>query len=407
MNQHHFAQFEPPDLPPVLVIEATAKGWRGLTADGELLNVESASGHPVEIPTEKIGVTREGVPMGYRAVPARTEPGTIDDYTRCFDSAVRLMKANRLDMALTSIEVAISFASTTTARFNRAIILLSLGRWAEGFAEFENCELEQMFMRPMYREAIEHGFKPWNGEDIRGKRLLLLHDHGFGDSIMMLRFVPHLKVVLGAEVILMLPPELRRLGTQVGTVTANSMRVLHCDYFCSLLYLFRMLKLTPEKVPTGQYLSVNPLLEEKWKRRLGQRRKTIGVAWTPGKVHVGDYARAVPLGALTKTLDPDADLISVQVQGTAEADFLGVEHYPFEDFADCAALMSVLDEIVTIDTAAVHLAGAIGHPKITLLLPYWSSWRWLSPLYDNIRIVRQSHDDADWSRTCALLSKQI
>jgi hypothetical protein len=35
----------------------------------------------------------------------------------------------------------------------------------------------------------------------------------------------------------------------------------------------------------------------------------------------------------------------------------------FEDFADCAALMSLMDEIVTVDTAAVHLAGAIGIPR--------------------------------------------
>ena len=68
---------------------------------------------------------------------------------------------------------------------------------------------------------------------------------------------------------------------------------------------------------------------------------------------------------------------------------------PFDDFADCAALMSLMDEIVTVDTAAVHLAGAIGHPKITLLLSRWHSWRWQMPLYPNVCVCVQA-SEGDW-----------
>lgn len=404
----HYAMFDAPDLPPVLAIEGTARGWRGLTAEGELLNVESANGHPVAIPLgDSIAVTRDGHPVGYRALPKRPTPGTIDGYTRCFDAAVRCMRANRLGHALISIDTALSFAATTIARFNRALILLSLGQWKEGFEEFEACEQQPMFMRPMYREAIESGLKPWSREEIASKQLLLIHDHGFGDSIMMLRYVPMLQA-MGADVTLMLPPELRRLAGQLAPVTAHSPRgVLDIDYFSSLLFLFGLLGQRPETIPVGSYLKVDPVLVEKWQQRIGKRRrKTIGLAWTPGKPYRdGDYARAVPLGLLTKALGRDADLISVQQQGSAEADLLGVENYQFEDFANCAALMSVLDEIVTIDTAAVHLAGAIGHPRITLLLPCWASWRWLSPLYENIRVCRQRKADDDWTGTMAQLQQ--
>lgn len=388
--------FDAPDLPPVLAIEMTARGWRGLTAEGEIFNVESANGHPVEIPSGSIAVTREGRPVGYRALPTRVSPGAIDGYTRCFDAAVRSMRANRLTLALTSIETALSFAATTRARFNRAIILLSQGKWDEGLTEFEACEREPSFVRSNYRAALERGLPLWDGEaDIAGKRLLLIHDHGFGDSIMTLRYVPQLRA-MGAEVTLMLPPELRRLATQVAPVTANSMRVVEADYFCSMLHLLRILGQTPASVPIAPYLAVNPLLVEGWQRRLGKRqRKLIGLAWTPGKMQQGDYARAVPLTQLVGALGRDADLISVQQQGEAEANLLGVEHYTFEDFADCAALMMCLDEIVTIDTAAVHLAGAIGHPCIKLLLPHWASWRWLSPLYENVRVYRRRRDDGD------------
>jgi len=54
-----------------------------------------------------------------------------------------------------------------------------------------------------------------------------------------------------------------------------------------------------------------------------------------------------------------------------------------------------MDEIVTVDTAAVHLAGAIGHPRITLMLSHWASWRWQLPLYQNLRICKQT-SPGDW-----------
>jgi ADP-heptose:LPS heptosyltransferase len=84
----------------------------------------------------------------------------------------------------------------------------------------------------------------------------------------------------------------------------------------------------------------------------------------------------------------DVELHSVQKQGQEEAHSLGVTTYDFKDFADCAALMMQMDEIVSVDTAAIHLAGAIGHPHATVLLPKWHSWRWKhNPFYPNIRIV--------------------
>jgi ADP-heptose:LPS heptosyltransferase len=96
-------------------------------------------------------------------------------------------------------------------------------------------------------------------------------------------------------------------------------------------------------------------------------------------------------------------LISVQQNAVEEAEALGVEHYRFEDFADAAVLMSCCDEIITIDTAAVHLAGAIGHPNVKLLLSHWHSWRWLSPLYQGISFCVQD-GPGDWDSALAKLS---
>jgi hypothetical protein len=159
-----------------------------------------------------------------------------------------------------------------------------------------------------------------------------------------------------------------------------------------MFLLLRLGHVAPEP-----YLTVDPVLAEKWRRNSVENSDTIsvGVAWSVGVHHDGDYARAIPLQTFVDHL-PGRKLVSIQQQGADEARALGVEAFQFEDFYDCAALMSVLDEIVSIDTAALHLAGAIGHPRVSGLLSHWHSWRWLSPLYRNVTLYRQQAP-GDWA----------
>jgi ADP-heptose:LPS heptosyltransferase len=103
---------------------------------------------------------------------------------------------------------------------------------------------------------------------------------------------------------------------------------------------------------------------------------------------------------LVKHLGHDVELHSVQTQGAEQAEQLGVTTHEFEDFADCAQTMLAMDEIISVDTAALHLAGAIGHPRVTGLLSYWSSWRWVARWYDNVTLLRQSVD-GDWTSALA------
>jgi ADP-heptose:LPS heptosyltransferase len=70
------------------------------------------------------------------------------------------------------------------------------------------------------------------------------------------------------------------------------------------------------------------------------------------------------------------------------------------DFADTAALMMNLDAVVTIDSAAAHLAGALGVRTYTLL-PHVADWRWgrekeQSDWYPTMRLFRQPKA-GDWS----------
>ena len=70
------------------------------------------------------------------------------------------------------------------------------------------------------------------------------------------------------------------------------------------------------------------------------------------------------------------------------------------DFADTAALIEALDLLISVDTAAVHVAGALGKP-VWNLVKYHACWRWLrgrpdSPWYPTMRLFRQP-EPGDWT----------
>jgi len=72
-----------------------------------------------------------------------------------------------------------------------------------------------------------------------------------------------------------------------------------------------------------------------------------------------------------------------------------------EDFVDTAAAISLLDLVITVDTAVAHLAGALGKP-VWILLAYAPDWRWMldredSAWYDSARLFRQA-ESGDWER---------
>lgn len=77
---------------------------------------------------------------------------------------------------------------------------------------------------------------------------------------------------------------------------------------------------------------------------------------------------------------------------------------------DTAALATLMDLIVTVDTAIVHLAGALGRPAWmpnSLLTEYrWGVDRTDSPWYPSLRIFRQGHRD-DWTPVFAEIAAAL
>ena len=112
-------------------------------------------------------------------------------------------------------------------------------------------------------------------------------------------------------------------------------------------------------------------------------RKRIGLVWAGRPTYRNDRNRSVKLEAFLPLLRlTDLDFYSLQVGDHAadieEAGLLSdlIDLSPrLTDFSETAAALSQIDLLISDDTAAVHVAGALGRP-VWALIPSAPDWRW-------------------------------
>jgi hypothetical protein len=170
------------------------------------------------------------------------------------------------------------------------------------------------------------------------------------------------------------------------------------------------LQTVPADVP---YLRAPAERVERWSGRLPEGKTLrVGLAWSGNPTHVNDRNRSIPLARLSALLsDPRLAVVGLQRE-VGDDDRRALEDYPdvlrlgpeFADFADTAAVVSLLDLVISVDTSVAHLAGAMGKP-VWILLPFNGDWRWMlegeqSPWYPTARLFRQPAI-GDWDRALA------
>jgi ADP-heptose:LPS heptosyltransferase len=81
-----------------------------------------------------------------------------------------------------------------------------------------------------------------------------------------------------------------------------------------------------------------------------------------------------------------------------------------KDFAETAAVIAQLDLVIGVDTAVLHLAGALGKPA-WMLLPAAPDYRWLltgatTAWYPSMRLFRQPRR-GDWASVVAAVQTAL
>jgi hypothetical protein len=242
-----------------------------------------------------------------------------------------------------------------------------------------------------------------------------------GDAIQFVRYAP-LVAARGAEVILGVPRALKAL---VATVPGISLVVAHgealpeFDLYCPLMSLPLAFGTELETVPADiPYLRPFADRIAAWQPRLPDNgRARVGVCWAGNPGFGNDRHRSIPLERFAALFGvPGIDFVSLQKEVSPAHTALLEQHgilrlgEQFEDFADTAAVVAMLDLVVAVDTSVAHLAGAMG--RVTaLLVPFSPDWRWLldrddSPWYPTMRLFRQSLT-GDWDEPLGRLCQEL
>lgn len=252
----------------------------------------------------------------------------------------------------------------------------------------------------------------WRGQG-QPEAVLVMGEQGLGDTIQFARYLP-LLAARGIRVHAVLDPRLHRLLAPLtegidlrSNATPGRVPV---KAWLPLLNLPRALGLTPQqyrgRIP---YLGADRERRARLRARIGEEGFRVGIVWQGNPKAPVDAKRSAPLTAFAPLAGvPGVRLFSLQ-KGPGEEqeapfplDRLGPELDNGPDcFLDTAAAIEALDLVVTVDTAVLHLAGALGRPALMLTHGRMVDWRWLHaadvPLwYPSVRLVRCPDGTADW-----------
>jgi Flp pilus assembly protein TadD len=297
------------------------------------------------------------------------------------------------------------------AHRNRALGWLAHGDFERGWPEAEwrlKCRNP-----PGFRVARPR----WTGENLDGKSIMLHWEQGLGDTLQFIRFAPQV-AERGGRVWVFCQEPLARLVARcdgVDRVFDNTTPVPPFDVHAPLMSVPAIIGSTLSSLPQAPYLAADAATIEQWRGVLARSLDVadpasvykIGIAWQGNPQNKIDRWRSFPLELLAPLAEvPGVRLICLQKGpgieqlsalggrfAVAELDnrIAGVE--PRRDFLDTAAVMSLLDLVVTPETAVAHLAGALA-VKCWVALCHAGDWRWMvdgdhCPWYSQMRLFRQ------------------
>ncbi len=310
--------------------------------------------------------------------------GRIERSVRCYDRAVAMEPDN------------------PAFRFNRAVALLLKGDFKRGWQDYE------FRLHPGAESRAQAFLAPdipiWDGSPLAGRHLLVSAEQGFGDTIQFARYLRKIDRN-GGRVTLHCPSALHRLFagiSDIDALTDSAAAAPKADVQVPIMSLARIfntrLKTIPSEVP---YLGPGPRHLQKRSAVESFGGPKIGLVWSGNPGHRNDANRSIALSTLATVVDAcPVPLYSLQkgpaarqIDASAMNERLIDVGSTFSDFADTAAVLSRLDLLITVDTAAAHLAGALAVP-VWILLPFAPDWRWLtgrsdSPWYPTMRVFRQ------------------
>ncbi len=305
------------------------------------------------------------------------------------------------------------------AQFNRATLLLSMGDYERGWDAYE-----WRFRRQGAAKVYPHRLitPRWQGESFEGHSLLVHCEQGMGDVLQFLRFLPMVKsrggmVVLEAHAPLVPLLEGQRGIDRVVPFDPQRPPTVPHDMHIPLLSVPKLFVDEMTVIPsTLPYIHLDHDMSAPWSGHLNPGHLNIGLVWASSAVNP---KRNFPIEKCEAWFqNPHLHFIGLQKEAPSEQlEYLQRRSSPIRcvgsqltSFKDTACAMADLDLVISVDTAAAHLAGAMGKP-LWMLLPFNADWRWppdgeRCTWYPQARILRQS-TPGSWEPMIDTVSKML
>ncbi len=298
--------------------------------------------------------------------------------------------------------------------FSRALAWLALGDFERGWTEHE--------WRWRQKHSRERTFPQprWDGGPLAGRTIFLYLDQGLGDTIQFIRFAPLLQQ-RGATVLVQCQAPLVRLLRScagIDRVLGPDEPLPPFDVHLPLMSLPWRLGTTLATIPAAvPYLSADPGQVEQWRQSLaGGPELKVGLVWQGNPINPADRHRSVALARFAP-LARVAGVRLFSLQKGAGSEQLAAAPFAVTDLgsrlgdlADTAAVVRNLDLVIGVDTAVMHLAGALA-VQAWVAVTYAAEWRWLvgradSPWYPHLRLFRQK-EPGNWDELFGRMAGEL
>jgi len=310
------------------------------------------------------------------------------------------------------------------AQFSLATVLLTQGDYSKGLCYYE-WRFAHNKKDPILQEI--HGLSRWQGPDSSHflPEIYLLHEQGLGDSFQFIRFAPFLREY--ADKVYFVGPtsilDLFVISNIIDGVIATSSDSFGCCKEAASLPLMSIphkLGLEPSTFSCNiPYLNGDSSRKKFWQQKILREKEItnfsflVALNWqgNPDVEREKMRGRSIPLQMLSPLASVrGVRFVSIQKGYGSEQ----LEDCSFRDkfvsfqeevekiwdFADIASLIQCCDLVISSDTSAAHLAGAIG-ARLWIPLKKVAEWRWgvhssTTPWYPTATLFRQT-TNGDWT----------
>ncbi|MEB3168571.1 MAG: tetratricopeptide repeat protein, partial [Synechococcaceae cyanobacterium] len=349
--------------------------------------------------------------------------------------AAALIQLGMVSLDIGNVDSAICFLrhawqqdpNDQVAGFNLAHALLMAGAYEEAWPLYK---LRFTKPGPVERNATPSS-PAWDGNSpLPAEGLLLVSEQGLGDTLQFCRYARSLKRRYG-PITLAVPPKLVALIEQAEladrVVSTTSVDGQATQPWLPLLSVPQLLQVSPNHcVEHAPYLKVPSKRIQTWRQRLkadDPEALVIGLNWqgNPAAERLNLQGRSLPLEQLAPLAElPGVRFVALQKGAGSEQRqtcsfrdrFVSCQAQVDRcwEFSECAAISAACDLVISTDTSAAHLAGAIGCPT-WLLLQFIPDWRWgiaddRSHWYESMKLFRQPAR-GDWAAVVAQVKQAL